>query len=339
MASKATLLPLIRETAKDDLAYVVVPPGHRDEIGAEMKAAGVNMKNVRYIEADLDTVWMRDYGPVFVHTMDGELMVVDMVYNRPWPKDDAFPLKFAEQTGLPIRKTDLIFPGGNLILAGKTAFMTDVVMDPAQGKPGKAEYYVPALESYTPERVAELAHEAFGVDRVEMLRDMNDDGTGHVDMFVDKLDDRTFLVGEYQPGKDGGNGNREILDEAALRLAKEKNDAGEPYRVLRLPMPQKHKGGPTLTYANATPLNHKIFVPQFGIPEDAKALAVYREAAPRLEIVPIDCPRHHQRRRRRALHYPGDDAGARGRRTLASRAHRGGAKVRSSRSTSIPRSR
>jgi hypothetical protein len=162
-------------------------------------------------------------------------------------------------------------------------------MDPAQGKPGNAEYYVPALEHYTPGKIAELAKQAFGVDDVVMLRDMVEDGTGHVDMFVSRLDDRTFAVGQYAPGDDGGNGNAAVLDEAAARLATLKNDAGEPYHVVRMPMPPKVKGGPTLTYTNATPLNGKIFVPQYGVPTDAAALDVYRKALPGHQVVPLDC--------------------------------------------------
>ncbi len=285
---KSVLLPLIREVAKDDLAYVAVPPGQKAELSRELEGAGVRMENVRFIEAELDTVWMRDYGPVFVHTMDGELQIVDMVYNRPWPKDDQFPLRFSEQTGIPLRKTDFINPGGNFIPAGKTLFMTDVVMDPWQGKPGAKDYYVPALENYTTEKVAQFAKETFGFEKVEILRDMVDDGTGHIDMFVNKIDDRTFLVGEYQPGEDAGNGNREILDEAAAKLAQAKNDKGEQYRVLRLPMVPKTPGGPTPTYTNATTLNNKVLVPVYGLPQDEKALEVYRKAMPDKEIVPLD---------------------------------------------------
>lgn len=285
---KSVLLPLIREVAKDDLAYVAVAPSQRAELEGELAAAGVNVDNVRYIEAELDTLWMRDYGPVFVHTMDGELQIVDMVYNRPWPKDDQFPLRFSEQTGIPLRKTDFINPGGNFLPAGKTLFMTDVVMDPWQGKPGAKDYYVPALESYTTEKVAQFAKETFGFEKIEVLRDMVDDGTGHIDMFVNKVDDRTFLVGQYQPGEDAGNGNREILEEAAVKLAAAKNDRGEPYRVLRLPMVPKVPGGATPTYTNATTLNDKVLVPVYGLPQDELALEVYRQAMPDKQIVPLD---------------------------------------------------
>ena len=71
------------------------------------------------------------------------------------------------------------------------------------------------------------------------------------------------------------------------------NAAGQPYRVFELPNPPRYRNWGFFavwrSYTNALTVNGRVLVPVFGIPTDSEALAVYHEAMPDFDIIPIDC--------------------------------------------------
>ena len=90
------LTDLIKEVAEDDTAWVVV-----DNIAEEVSATtlltneGVNMDHVVFQPIATNSVWIRDYGPWWIYQPDGSRAVLDLVYNRPRPQDDAYPEELA----------------------------------------------------------------------------------------------------------------------------------------------------------------------------------------------------------------------------------------------------
>ena len=71
--------------------YVVVDnTSERSSVTSTLTSAGANMSNVEFLVRITDTVWMRDYGPSYIHE-DGNPAIIDHIYNRPRPNDDAFP--------------------------------------------------------------------------------------------------------------------------------------------------------------------------------------------------------------------------------------------------------
>jgi agmatine deiminase len=238
----------------------------------------VKMENVTFRHAYVDSVWMRDFGPWWIQTEDGDREIIDLVYNRPRPNDDKFPSTFAGQERLKAHLTKLILPGGNLILDGKgAAILTDIVFDPSEG--GDPNLTVPQLEKYM--------KELFGVHKVILVKAMKRDGTGHVDMFGKLLNATTMIIGEYATPGDGASNNFAILNENAAKLAKETNGAGEPFKVFRMPMPKYN--GRSYTYTNSLIVNDKVLVPTYGFASDAKALDIYSKLMPGAKVVGFDC--------------------------------------------------
>lgn len=270
---------LIHETAKNAHAWVTVY-GDSEEQSArrEFVADGTNMENVSFVHADIDSVWMRDYGPWWIQTADGDREIIDLIYNRPRPNDDKFPSVFAQQQGLKAHTTKLILPGGNLILDGHgMAIMTDQVFDASQGE--NSHMSMDELKS--------LMKELFGVDKVILLKAMKRDGTGHADMFCKMLNDTTVIVGEYAKPGDGASNNFEILNDNAAKLAQETNGSGSPLKVFRIPMPRYT--GRSYTYTNSLIVNDKVLVPVYGFASDNQALDVYRKLMPGATVVGFDC--------------------------------------------------
>jgi len=229
------------------------------------------------IEYSLNSVWIRDFGPWFIYTEDGDREIIDFKYNRPRPLDDRLPEKIAELLEIENNKTNLIMPGGNFILDGHgVAIMTDVVFDPNQG--GMPDLSVAELEDYM--------KRLFNVDRTIILEKMKNDGTGHVDMFCKLLDDTTIIVGEYASPSDAASDNYDILNRNAERLANETNGKGEPFNVVRIPMPRYD--GNAYSHTNSLIYNKKVLVPVYNKGTDAAALRVYRENLPGYDVKGFD---------------------------------------------------
>jgi len=274
------LTQLITFVSQHDKAFVCVDrPSDVESTKSRLVNAGAKEENLEFVTVYLDSVWMRDYGPWWTYTEDGEREVVDLDYNRPRPNDDKFPSALAAKYGIPAHVLDLILPGGNLILDGHgVAIMTDVTFDSSQG--GDPNLTIPQLEGFM--------RDYFGCTKVIILRDMNQDGTGHVDMFCKLLNDTTFIVGRYANPSDGAPGNAAILDEAAARLASETNGKGEPFTVHRIPMPPR-RYGTTYTYTNSLICNNSVLVPVYGHATEEEALNVYRSILPGYDVKGFDC--------------------------------------------------
>ncbi len=274
------LTQLISFVSESSTAYVVVDrESDIDYAKKRLLQAGAKEENLEFVVKYLNSVWMRDYGPWWTYTNDGEREIIDLDYNRPRPHDDEFPSALGRKYNIPSHVLDLILPGGNLILDGHgVAIMTDVTFDPSQG--GDPNMSVEEMEKFM--------KDYFGCKKVIILRDMHQDGTGHVDMFCKLLNDTTFIVGRYANPSDGAPGNAEILDEAAARLASETNGKGEPFKVFRIPMPPR-KWGTTYTYTNSLICNNKVLVPVYGHPTEEEALNVYRKVLPGYDVKGFDC--------------------------------------------------
>lgn len=270
---------LVKETAKSSKAFVTVyGPSEEASARRTLEAEGTNMANVQFVHADIDSVWMRDYGPWWIQTPDGDREIIDLVYNRPRPNDDKFPSNFARDQKIKAYLTKLILPGGNLLLDGKgMAMMTDMVFDSSQGANG----------AMTMDELKKYMKELFGVHKIILIKAMKRDGTGHIDMFCKMLNPTTVIVGEYAKPSDGAADNFKILNDDAALLANETNGAGEPLKVFRIPMPRYT--GTSYTHTNSLIVNDLVMVPIFNQPTDNAALDVYRKLMPGARVVGFDC--------------------------------------------------
>lgn len=271
---------LIKEVAEEDTAWIIVDgASQQTTVTNTLSGDGVNMDNIAFIYESLNSVWMRDYGPWWIYDEAGNRAILDLVYNRPRPLDDGFPEDLAEYWNLDYYGLDLTQAGGNMLLDGKGAvILTDIIFDDSEGFDS----------TLTQAELEELMLDYFGVHKVIVVPHMEDDGTGHVDMFVKLLNDTTVLVGEYESASDAAGNNYAITDSVAAQLANETNGAGHPFNVVRMLMPP-YSGGVTYTYINSLIVNKKILVPVYGFSTDQEILDQYEDLMPGYEAVGFDC--------------------------------------------------
>ncbi|MBZ0101777.1 MAG: agmatine deiminase family protein [Thermoanaerobaculia bacterium] len=266
-----TAIAVAVTTGDPEARVFVVVSGSSQQASAAsiLGTAGADLARIEFLTAPTNSVWIRDYGPRFIEE-DGAAAIVDHVYNRPRPQDDLVPVAVANAWSLARYDLPLVHGGGNFHLLGDgEAFMTELVLDE---NPGLSEQDV--VDLYAAYQNLDLT--------IWPGFPTSYDSTRHIDMWLLPVRDRVAIVGQYPPG-DGAP--HTITENAVTELL------SRGYTVLRTP--GWNPGFPDdthYTYTNAVVLNDVVLVPAYtAYPlENQQAAAVFAQAFPGRQIVPID---------------------------------------------------
>lgn len=252
---------------------------------AEIWAAGnfpasipnVNPAEYQKIPCNLDTLWMRDYGPFGISASTGAIGIVDTIYRHFQYRrnDDAFPSCLGVQKSIPAFSMGLILDGGN--------FMIDSM--------GNLFMTVRTYEwnaNMSVEQVNSLLKMYFNVRNIYVLGyagAQNDpaDGTGHIDMFAKLLNDNTVLVSTSNEEPFKANGEKAI---AFFKNIIAPN--GLPYNIFTVR--GIYSGGTWYTYTNSLIVNGAVIIPKYGseVYENNLAKHTYERAMPGYTIKQIE---------------------------------------------------
>ncbi|HIN41090.1 MAG TPA: T9SS type A sorting domain-containing protein [Flavobacteriales bacterium] len=255
----------------------------------------VDLSNVDIVQANLNTIWIRDYGANTVYgSWNDDRILVDWMYNRPRPDDDVIPDVLGSQLGLEVYSTtaepyDLMNTGGNWMSDGfGTAFESELVIDENQG----GSTWWTDYPNHTDEEIEAIFEDFLGVHTFIKMPTLPYDGIHHIDMHMKLLDESTLMVSEYPDGiADGPQINANI----DYVLSNYTTKWGTPFNVIRIPSPPQlgggypNTGGWYETYSNAVFVNEKILLPTYYEQYDTTAIRIWEEAMPGYEIVGIDC--------------------------------------------------
>ncbi len=262
---------LLRDLDDDVTLHVVVSSSYLGTAQSNLAANGVDMERVEFLVKPNDSIWTRDYGPWFVFDGDGQLTVVDHVYNRPYrPNDDLIPVYFGQQQGLPVIRHDMWHTGGNYMTDGvHVSCSTRLVYDEAASANGM-----------TPAGVDQLMADYYGIDTYQVLEYIESGGIHHIDTWAKFLDEETVLVKEVWPA----HWTYSTLEQRATLLASLRASTGRNYRVRRVYC-YDIGGSEPASYTNSLILNDGIYVPCFGSAVyDSAAVHAYRDALPGYDV-------------------------------------------------------
>ncbi|TWU08533.1 agmatine deiminase family protein [Stieleria varia] len=247
---------------------------------------GLPLSHVYFSPMELDTIWMRDYGPRLAATDDGCLSI-DFFYEGSRPRDDKMPVTWASATSVPMRTVRWTVQGGNLIFNGQglgvtstRIFEDNYIRFPHQSRP-----FDPELERRN--MVTSEFKRACNLSELVVLEPLQNEITKHVDMFLTFLDKDHVLVGELDRFRDPINAA--ILDRNAQRLGQVTVE-GKPLRVSRIPMPTRD-GTQWSSYTNIIMAGNLILMSTFDSdPPDvlAAAKATYERLAPGKVVETVD---------------------------------------------------
>ena len=231
--------------------------------------------------------WARDHGFITVEEFDGTKVLLDFQFNG-WGQKFAAELdnqinRHLYEQGLVEGRyeshLDFVLEGGSIESDGRGTIFTTrcCLMAPHRNQPLTQQQIDDRLKQYLgAERVVWLEHGSL----------IGDDTDGHIDTLVRICPDDTIIY-------TGGDGDHPDLDDMERELQTLRTLDGQPYRLLKLPLPRPiYDDGDRLpaTYANYLVVNGAVLVPTYNQPDlDQEAMRVVGLAYPDREIVGIDC--------------------------------------------------
>ena len=247
-----------------------------------LKAAGVTTNQintmVQFIQIENDTIWHIDYGPLFlVDNAASTLAIADFRYYHPRVLDDAIPTRLGEGVlGVTTYRMPFSIEGGTFQGDGKgTCFTAE-----------RAIQY----SGTTKAELEKVWGDYAACDQVVIMKDITDDGTGHIDMFFKLASPTQAIVGEYKAPYVSDAVNAQRMNDNQALLESIVLAGGAKLTVTRLPFPSK-SGGIPRTYLNSTFVNGVNLWPIYSNDKaaEAEALAKWKQVMPSYKHVGILC--------------------------------------------------
>jgi agmatine/peptidylarginine deiminase len=273
------LADVVRAAAPTIAIVIVAPDATQEELaGRFLRQHGLWLAGVCVVREPHDSRWVRDYGPI---TALGPQMDQAILYDAEYlygdglrPLDDQFPRSLAAALQLSSMPLGLAADGGNLLSNGDGLFLTTEELAAQNG------------DRY-PGEIAEALAATCGTRQLVFLESLEEELTGHVDLFATFTDRDTVVVGEYSWSVDRANAG--VLNRNASLLRSVRTDRGR-LRVARVPMPP-NRDGVWRSHLNVVYANGTLLVPVFDAtaPEaTARCLETFQRLLPLWRVVPIN---------------------------------------------------
>ena len=252
------------------------------ELIKRLLANGKDYPHIRFLRSNLDTIWLRDFGPRFAETEDGNAMVMDFFYDIIRPRDDEFPKTWADRTKASHNLVPWSLQGGNLLANGRglAVITSRLFEDNRINRPGK-DYL--QNEAYVKRQLMDFCN----IKELVVLKPLEQESTRHVDMFATILAPDLILVAQLDPRLDPVNAK--ILDDNAKLLSQTKVE-GKPLRVERIWIPpRRHQHWSA--YTNIILTDRLVLIPTYQTDPPAytrEAVNTYRRILPRHHVTTID---------------------------------------------------
>jgi len=244
--------------------------------------------DVELIICPLDDLWIRDTGPVFVVSEDGQKAGVDFNFNGWGEKQevyyDAEVASFVtEKSNVPLINTDLVLEGGGIEVDGEgTAIITESCVLNDNRNPGWSKA----------DCEAELKV-LLGLEKIIWLPGIAgfDITDGHTDFYA-RFTQPGVVVAGFEPDPDSED--HEVTKEHIEILQSATDADGEPLEVIVLEGPKSIRPGYprdefAAGYINFYVINGAVIAPEFGDAKaDSRTQEILAELFPDRDIVPIN---------------------------------------------------
>jgi agmatine deiminase len=301
---------IVRHLARHEKVEIIVKHQAAETSAVKLlDAADVLLESVRFHRWPTDRVWVRDYGPIFLHNDSAPKSWTP--HNQPgwrpllanwgfnawakypnWQKDAAIATKIARTLRLPQvrpnlelngRRHEVVLEGGSIDVNGQGTLLTteECLLSPVQARNPR----------FGREQLEEVLAHYLGIRKVLWLGGgiVGDDTHGHVDDIARFVSPDTIIAAVEDNRPDP---NYSPLQENLQRLHSMTDQDGKPFRIVKLPMPEPvsfRKRRLPASYANFYIANGLVLVPVFNDKNDRVALNILSELFPDREIVGIYC--------------------------------------------------
>lgn len=302
---------LFKEFNRDTTLFIMVEDA---EVEADAKAHfeewGMDMDKVRFIytpsrngKSKYGAYWVRDWGPFAVLNEDKSMKLVSGRFcstpatfygnstdlfevdctnvgtkrtplDKPTGPETYMSGNIAHYFGWPNEVMDFAMIGGNLLTDGLDMLISSSILFEENRQ----------MHQTSPEQYLQRVAKSTGMNTYAITEQYEDYGIQHVDCIMKVVDEDTFLIAE--PPQDHPYYDRiEAIINNTIR--KMRNFYGKPYNIVRYKT-NRYNGDELAAYANSLILNKTIYVPMFGIEEDAAALETWAKVLPGYEVKGIE---------------------------------------------------
>jgi agmatine/peptidylarginine deiminase len=251
---------VIKELAKDiKVIIVVASQSQANTVTSSLQSNAVNTANCQFLIAPVDSWWSRDYSGWFIADGNNQVGIVDFVYNRPRPNDDAIPVKEAQFLGIQSYAMNVTHTGGNYMCDGMgIAASTDLVTDE---------------NTLSVVQINQNMLSYLGITNYMIIADPQGQYIKHMDCFAKFLAVDKILI-DSVPTSDP---QYSAYQATAAYYRNTNCSYGYKYKVYRPFTSSSANGEP---YSNSFICNNKVFVATKGTANDNAALATYTQAMP-----------------------------------------------------------
>lgn len=247
----------------------------------------VDMRKVTLHVNPTNDAWCRDHGPVYIKNDLGARAIIDWGYNAwggkypPYDVDDAVPVNIAQKYNLQLFQPGIVMEGGSFEVNGKGTLMTteSCLLNPNRN---------PHLNKV---QIEEYLKQYLGVSHILWLGDgiIGDDTDGHIDDMTRFINPTTIVTAYEENPEDE---NYTVLKENYERLLGMKDQDGNPFNIVKIPMPDPvYLDDMRLpaSYANFLIANGCVLVPTYRSGNDQKAIDIIQQHMPDRKVIGIDC--------------------------------------------------
>jgi agmatine deiminase len=258
----------------------------------ELKSRNATLRRIFFHHINSNECWCRDHGPAFVirkaKNKKIEGAIVNWCFNawgNKYPEyhhDNDVPLQVAKQLGLNIFNPGIVMEGGAVEFNGLGTVLTtkpcllNINRNPGLSK-AKVEQYL--KDYYGQKHVLWLGQGIAG-----------DDTDSHIDGLARFINHTTLVVAIEEDLRDE---NYHVLQENLNQAKKLRDQDGNPFNIITLPMPGviKHEGHRLpATYLNFYFVNGALLVPTYRNKKNDKlALKALQTQLPKHKVIGIDC--------------------------------------------------
>jgi agmatine deiminase len=290
-----------------EAVHINVPNGNYERIvKAELKQHGCPLKNIFFHHIKTNESWCRDHGPAFVvNRAKKKIAIVDWGFNAwggkypPYDDDDAVPTRIAEELKWPVfvpstigisptqvhgrdAQETVVMEGGSIDVNGFGTLLTttDCLLNKNRNphlNKGQVEQYL--KDYYGQKHICWLTG---GID--------GDDTDGHIDDLARFISPTKIVIAMEDDPKDS---NYRVLKSARRQLDKLRDQDGNPFEIIEIPMPgvvEFDRQRLPATYVNFYFVNGALLVPTYRHKKnDKRAVEILQQHLPKHKVIGIDC--------------------------------------------------
>ena len=235
--------------------------------------------HIKFYNVELDTIWLRDFGPRIGELENGDAVSFDFLYEGTRPRDEKLPKAWSKLTRERYHAVPWTMQGGNLLFNGRgLALTTNRIF-----KDNHIQFkdLLPGTDPIAEARqmVTQEFKKNCNLEEIVVLEPLRNEATRHVDMFAAFVAHNHVVIASLDRNADPVNAP--LLDRNVKKLESVMVD-GEPLKVTRIPTPAR-QGKYWSTFTNVIIANDLVILPSFDDnPRDyvERAVAVYKSILP-----------------------------------------------------------